>query len=834
MKGVYFRHTLGVSALALSIAAAALPAQAQTAEKEKPAADEYALDEIVVTARKRAEDILKTPVSVTAVTSEQLEQRGITTVSNLAEQTPGFNINNNSSGRADRSFQQLILRGFTPATTDSTPVATFIDGVPVSSATAVMSISNPARVELLRGPQSAYFGRNTFAGALNVVNKEPGDKLAGSVTASIASRNSYRLQGELEAPILEDKLSFRIAGSKDSKDGSYRNGANREETLGDQSNYNVNGLVVVKPTENLTIKAFGMFSHDDDGPAGMGVIGAAETKDATGKVVVANQSNCGFTVTNALFGFTSTNRFICGTAPSLTSLSPASNTALDSYVRSRLAIKQNRLIDPEDSVQGYGLIRDYQHYHLAADYDIPDTGFTVTALTGMNREQWGSLSDIVNYDSSGIPNAAATATNGLRSYYSSSYLVESKSKDFSQELRLGYDDQGDLRFVTGVNYLNASAKRTVDVLDNITPANGVTPSGKTRNETLSGFFGITYDITDALTASVEGRYQIDKLYAYISPLRDLVVTDPTFIPVGTYAAGSLLASKKYENFLPRFIAQYQWTDEVMTYASVAKGVNPAALNSGVVTYTGESATFAKNLGLDVFVSPEKVTTYEIGLKGSGDNGRLRYTFAGYFSQWRDQLNQVIQTFGNTVGGFSSVFGTINAGGSDMKGLEFDGSYRLSHLITLNAAGSINDSKIKNYRAPLITQLTGFTSFRGNELPSTSKYGASVGVLLNGDLDLWEDSSWFTRVDYSYKSGMWSDVANVVKTPSSQVVNLRAGVTMGDVSLDLFVNNLFNEDAYTSITDNFIFSPTTTYSAYNAINVGLREKRSFGAQVKVKF
>jgi iron complex outermembrane receptor protein len=834
MKGVHFNQMLGVSALALIMAAAALPANAQTTDKTKSSDDEFVLEEIVVTARKRAEDILKTPVSVTAVTSEQLEQRGIATVSNLAEQTPGFNINNNSSGRADRSFQQLILRGFTPATTDSTPVATFIDGVPVSSATAVMSITNPERIELLRGPQSAYFGRNTFAGALNVVNKEPGDKFGGSVTASIAQNNNYRLQGELEAPIVEDKVSFRVSGSKYAKDGSFKNGANPGETLGDQSNYTYNGLLVVKPSENLTIKAFGMASHDDDGPAAMGVIGAGQVTDAKGNVVVANQSNCGFTVTNALFGITSTNRFICGTTPSLSSLSPASNTLVDSYVRSALAVTNNRLIDPEDGVQGYGLVRDYQHYHIAADYEIPDSAFTLTSLTGINREQWSSLSDIVNYDSSGIVNTEYTATNGYRDYYSSSYLVESKSKDFSQELRVGYDDQGALRFVVGANYLNASARRTVSVLDDIIDNNSVNPSGKTRNETVSGFFGVTYDITDKLTASVEGRYQIDKLYAYVSPTADVVVTDDTFIAAGTYKAGSLLASKKYENFLPRLIAQYQWTDEMMTYASVAKGVNPAALNSGVVNYTGETAAYAKNLGLDVFVEPEKVTTWEAGLKGTADGGRLRYTFAAYFSQWRNQLNQVIQTFGTSGGRLVSVWGTLNAGGSDMKGLEFDGSYRLNHLITLNAAGSINDSKIKSYNSPLTTQLTGISDFSGNELPSTSKYSASAGVLFNGDLDLWQDGTWFTRVDYNYKSGMWSDVANIVKTQASHVVNLRAGVTKGDISLDVFVNNLFNEDAYTSITDNYIFSPTTTYAAYNAINVGLREERTVGVQVKVKF
>lgn len=832
MKGVHFNQMLGVSAMALIMAAAALPANAQTTDKTKSSDDEFVLEEIVVTARKRAEDILKTPVSITAVTSEQLEQRGIATVANLAEQTPGFNINNNSSGRSDRSFQQLILRGFKPATTDSTPVATFIDGVPVASATAVMSISDPARIELLRGPQSAYFGRNAFAGALNVVNKEPGDEFGGSVTAMMGTHNNSRIQGDLSGPIIEDKLSFRVAGSKFSKDGSYKNAANPSQTLGDQSNYNANALIVATPNENLTIKLFGMLSHDKDGPAAMGVIGATQVTDSTGKVVLANQSNCSFTVTNATTGRVSTNPFICGTTPSLSSFLPAGNTVTDSYVRSRLAIAKNRLVDPDDGVDSYGLVRDYRHAHLTADYEIPDTAFTVSSLSGYNEEQSSSLSDIVNYDSSGIANSAYTSTNGQRTYYSSPYLVESKNHDFSQELRLSYDNQDDLRVVTGASYLEASAYRNVTALSAITEASGVTAAGETRNKTMGAFFGITYDITDKLTASVEGRYQIDKLYAYQAKNADRVVTDSTFIPAGTYKAGSLLGSSEYKNFLPRAIVQYNWTDEVMTYASAAKGVNPAALNSNVIGYTGQAATVANNLGLELFVEPEKVTTYEIGVKGTAMNGRLRYAVAGYYSKWKNQLIQVIQTYGTT--GLSSVYGTLNAGNTDMQGIEFDGSYRLNSLITLNAAGALNDSKIKKYRDYLSTQLTGITDFSGNELPQTSKYSASLGVLLNGDLNIWEDGTWFTRVDYNYKSGMWSDVANVLKTQASHVFNVRGGITKGDVSLDIFVNNLFNEDAYTTINDNYVYSPSTTYAAYNAVNVGLREKRTVGVQMKVKF
>lgn len=827
MKEVKLRPPSGASRLAITMAigASMLASGAHAQDTAKTSDGEtIQLEEIIVTARKRSENILKTPVSVTAVTAEEVEQRGITSVQNLSEQTPGFNINNNSSGRGDRSFQQLILRGFTPATTDSTPVATFIDGVPVSSPTAVMSVSSPERIELLRGPQSAYFGRNTFAGALNVVNKEPGNDYAGSLTTMIGTRNTRRVQAELEGPLVEDKLSFRVAGDYNAKDGTYKNYANPSMTLGDQSSRNANLLLVATPNENLTIKAFGIISHDKDGPAALGLISARAITGSTGRIVVPAQANC------TLGGF---NPFMCGTVPSLPATTPAGNYNVDSFVRNALAVTTNRLIDPNDSVDSYGLVRDYRHAHLVVDYEIPDTNFTISSLTGINHEEWGSLSDIGNYDSSGIANPAYTATNGLRSYFSSAYLVENISKDISQELRTSYDDGEALRFVAGVSYLGANGKRTVDTLDNMILNKQVTPSGKTESKTYGGFFGVTYDITDKLTASVEGRYQIDKLFAYISPLADAVVTDPTFVPVGTYKAGSKLAEQTYKNFLPRVIAQYQWTDAVMTYASVAKGVNPASLNSGVTTYTGQAATIAKTLGIDLFVSPEKVTTYEIGLKGTAVDNRLRYAFAAYYSQWRDQLNQVIQTFVTPTGGFGSVFGTINSGNSDMKGLEFDGSFRVTNMITLTAAGALNDSKIKDYNAPLVTFLVGSSDFSGNELPSTSKYSASGGVMFNGEFDQWEDATWFARVDYNYKSGVWSDVANVVKTAETHIFNARAGVTVGAVSVDVFANNVFDSRRYTTVNNNILFTPAPSFT-YSTLNVGLREGRTLGVQAKYKF
>ncbi|MEL0210992.1 MAG: TonB-dependent receptor plug domain-containing protein, partial [Novosphingobium sp.] len=175
MKNFANRTSASVLAIALSGMALSAPVTSFAAEEQPQAsADEGGLGVITVTARKREESLLETPIAISALTSQDIEKRGITSVNDVVLNTPGINVSNNNSGRNDRSFQQISLRGMTPSTTTSTLTASFIDGVPVASATALNAITDPARIELLKGPQNAYFGRNAFAGAINVVTKKAG------------------------------------------------------------------------------------------------------------------------------------------------------------------------------------------------------------------------------------------------------------------------------------------------------------------------------------------------------------------------------------------------------------------------------------------------------------------------------------------------------------------------------------------------------------------------------------------------------------------------------------------------------------------------------------
>jgi iron complex outermembrane receptor protein len=822
----------------LAIAAATLITSSPTAAfaQQSDEASNIGFGDIVVTARKRAEDLLKTPVAISAINSEELGKKGLASVADLAVATPSMSLNSNNSGRNDRSFQQIIIRGFVPSNAQNPTTSTFIDGVPVSSPTAFNAISDPERIEVLRGPQSAYFGRNTFAGAMNVVSKEPGDEFAGSVTAMAGTRKNYRLQGSVEGPILEDALSFRISAGQHGKSGSYKN-AFSGGTLGDQETRFASALIIAKPIDGLKIKALGLYSQDRDGAPANGLISAYDVKGTDGSTIVKGQSNCSFVVNGV------TNPTMCGTLRNL-SLKPSANTTLDSYASNFLNNPKGRLMP---GLNDYGLMRDYYHLHLNVDYEFGDSGFSVSSLTGMNREKYGQFSDMDNFGSTLVPNDATSIANGARPYYDYPFAVERTNADFSQELRLAFDNGGPLQATVGLSYLNnwtqgsngggngALAGGTNPAGANSPTATFVRTAGMARSRTKGGFFGLSYKFTPQFTINAEGRYQADTLYAYAGPGGQSFNND-VFVPAGFYPEGSTLLKKTYENFLPRVIAQYDFGREAMIYASWAKGVNPGQFNTGFLSRTAYAIEKAEEAGIRVEAAPETVTNYEIGLKGRLLDNNLNYSISGYFAQWRDQANLLsLQVFDPNINQNQQMNGQVNAGSVDMKGIEIDLNYRASDLVTLGAAGSLNDSSIKTFVSPTITGLTGITDFSGKEMPFTSKWSANANVEFHGDVVGFDDASWFARADYMFKSGVWSNPANIAKTPNIHKVNIRAGISRGPVSIEAFVTNLFNNKAFTTIGDTWLFSGNPAYvTTHSAVAVGLPELRTAGLQMKFNF
>ena len=875
----------------------ALGGQQALAAESSAAQDTAVVEEIVVTARRREESILETPVSISALSGDDLQVKGITSFNQLADAVPGINISNVSvgAGRSDRSFQQIVLRGFVPSNANSTLTATFIDGVPVASPTAISSVSDPARVEILRGPQAAYFGRNTFAGAVNVVNRMPGEEFGGNISIAAGTRGNIDNQISAYGPIVAEKLGFRMNAHYFSKNGSYENAARRGETLGDQSTTSVNLLLNLKATDNFSAKLFGLYSEDNDGPHVTGVVSANEIRVvngaaiplspsgqqivnnatgatvppplgvATAPILVPNSSNC--LVNGLRFGINPTTEaavtrpWFCGAAPSVNrTYFPAQNTLEDPLLAASLADPRHRVVSPSNGTKGYGLVSQYLHAHMNLEYVFGESGFTASSLTGLNDGFYSELADLDNFDSTPLNNTSVSTTGaGRRTFWDFPFLVERDTEDLSQELRLSYDNDGPFSGVIGASYLKTTILNSlVNVQAEVLNAGGPSVcvpfnvNGNSNRDCYTGgvgripiktsgiFFGASYQFNEDLKLNLEGRYQRDNVKGIANSIGATVgaATSSAFgIAAGTYPGLSKIVEETYSNFLPRVIVQYDFNDDLMGYASYSKGVNIGAgtFNTGFLSLNQDGINAAVALGLKVVQQPEKITNYELGLKGKFLDNRLTLQSAAYFAEWANQLNAASTTFlvGTTP---QQVSGFLNTGDVELMGLEVELTAKPTDRFDLNLAASLNDSRIKDFRNNQTSQITGVigAGFKGNQLPSSSKLSANAGAQYTAPIARLEDGRWFARVDLSWKDKIYLDASNTLWLKPRTVVNLRSGISRGDLGLEVYVLNAFNERKPVSIASGGFIIPGFPLSAPSGLLLGLPELRTFGAKLSYKF
>ncbi|MEZ5498463.1 MAG: TonB-dependent receptor [Steroidobacteraceae bacterium] len=811
------------------------------------------LEEVVVTARKKSEDLLQTPLAVSVMSGEDIDVRGIVSLTDLANNTPGFQITSVNSGRNDRSFQQISLRGMTPSRTTSTLTATFIDGVPVSSANAVNSVNSPARVEILKGPQSAYFGRNAFAGAINVVTKEPGSEFGGDVSISAGSRSSHDFEGSIEGPLFSDMFGFRLTARSWEKDGSYDNLAVPGQTLGDQSSDVFSLTLTAKPTEKLNIKLFGMLSKDDDGPSPEAMASAFELRNNNGALNIPfnTGSTAGTVIVPSLANCTpnGSRPWICGAVPLLPAgFGPGQNSANTAALSASLASGGRRIISASDGVKGYGLVGEFRHAHLTVDWQIGDSGFTLSSLTGLNEYFVSEVDDLDNWDGSGINNPFP---NGTTTFWSFPFLVEREERDFSQELRLSFDRDGPFSGLIGYSYLKTSAwSDLVNLFNEITVGVPIAARGATsvtappKAKTNSVFFGASFDVSDKLTLSFEGRQQRDEVESYTgaTTLNVSAAAEAQYgVPAGSYAPFSPLVSRTFDNFLPRFIVDYQFHDDLMGYVSWSKGVNVPLLSFNtnfLVLGSPEVLAEAARLGLSVYMEPEKITNVELGLKGKFADGRISAALAIYRAKWADQQNSRTGFVVDGNGVPQIVSGVANTGEVIADGIELDMLAKASDHVTVQFAAAMNNSDIQSFEDPLVSGLTGQVGadFEGHKMPLAPKISANVGVQYDSDVAAWSDGSWFARADVSYKDKQFIDASNITWIRPRTQVNLRAGIKRGPLSVDAYVQNLFDDDGYVSAFSNSLLTPDFSLTAGGAgyVNLALPELRTYGVKIGYKF
>jgi iron complex outermembrane receptor protein len=772
-----------------------------------PAAQSSTLGEIKVTARKRNESLLKVPVSIQAFTSKTLKRRGIYSIQDLSNQTPGLTEDNNvtTSGRNDRSFPTYTIRGIVPSITTNPTTSVFLDGAPIAGG-VVDNLENLERVEVLKGPQSAYFGQDTFAGAISLITKDPAPRPQVTIDSLLAYKNWYDQNVTVEGPIIPGKLSIEGGFRYYSRQGDYKNKAVADKSpqpLGSQGTKSGNLKIVLTPNENLKISVLGLYFHDDDGPSAQALI-------------YPSQSNC--------YGY-----WYCGTVPNYES---GTQPATNDYVSPAVTRFLNFLSTPGSKQlfkplkDNYGLARDAYHGSINVDYRLPNYGLTLSSITSADDQRFSELQDFFTNDGSQQPDyyynfLGPGSTPFANTYHDDPFFVEQDYRDFAQELRLTSDPNQQFRYLVGADYEYTRVDTSLAGGGAFSYTSGDSPD---YSNTFGIFYGLAYDFTPKVTLNFEGRLQLDE-------------QGTTPFGTGTSINGS------YRDFLPRVSLQYKFTPQVMAYATYSRGVNPGTFNGPLIALPPAiSASIESTYDTQVKVAPEELTNYELGSKGSFFGDKLQISADVYYDIWYRQIvvNSISFYSGPTLENTSV---DNNIAKTDLDGLEADILFEPIPGLVINGDGAINNTSIVKADCVTCGQVTGNTNPKGKKLPDVSLYQMALGAEYNGSLSFLQQTSldglkdwgYFARGDYIFKSPQFEDEDNLVSTPAANLINLRVGITHGPLTIEAFVDNLTDFQGPVSLEPFYgTNSLSESFTKYDALLGGLPFQRSFGLRLHYVF
>lgn len=773
---------LRTSVCAATLASALFSSQA-IAQDDASAESANSDNTIVVTARKNEENLLEVPIAITAFSEEAIEAQGLTNVQDLPAFTPGFVYESlaTTPGRFDNSprFRGVGVNTGNPLRQTA---SVFVDGIFVANGAQGITLSDVERVEIIKGPQSALFGRNTFGGAVNYITKTPGDDFAVDYSVTVATRDLYDASAGLNIPV-SDSLKLRLTGQYRDKGGHYRNASNGQK-VGSEETWSVGGTVFWEPSDNFDGKIRINYYENEDGQPAVGFVNSTF-------------HNCGPFTTG---GITGTDMTLCGDVPILQpDLNGAPNdTVLDFYQNTLTQLNGS----PRDS---YGLDRQSLRASLQFNVSFPDSSVVFSWLTGLNYDEVNLFQD-----------ADFSPDDQFVSYAGRQF------RDFNQEIRFsGESLDGLLNWQVGANYFD---QRFTNNGEFIVPAFGrfAFGGGEPAQEEAStiGVFGSAqFNFTDEFTLTTEARYQVDEIR------NDNDITDN----VGSFKS-------TFKSFLPRVIVNYQPTSDTLVYASYSKGNLAGGINREVSVLSPTELARLRVIqpGAPEFFGEESLDNYEIGLKHNfGGAGYV--SIAAFYMERGDQtvrrsdLIQLDDMSQDQVNYF------INIGASEIKGIEFEGSFELVDGFTLSATAAYIDSELTSFdNSGIFGEVFGSTDAAGTRAERFPKFSGSASAQYEGELN--DDWGYFVRADGFYQSSRFASEINLTTAPGGFQANLRAGVQSEKVRIEAFVTNLTNDDTLQGLNrfrDLSANTPLFDFGTFGWV-LGLRDKRQFGLRVSGNF
>ena len=792
------------------------------------------LDEIVVTARKREESLMEVPLAITAFSAESIESMGMAQLNDIQLYTPSLSFTNmqGGSGRNDRSSNALVFRGLSlSANTGITAGGqVFLDGAPVVGGFSP-SLVDVERVEILKGPQSAYFGRSTFVGAINFVMKEPGQEFGATIGLEYSPTNdSHEQTVSVEGPI-GDKFGIRVSARNWEQGGYIDNFANPSVKLGQRNTQSLSTNLVWTPSDALKIKGFFNYFVDEDGPGAQFFLG-----DGDGFQRAYPDGTCDALSAPMRPGFEGreTERWAlgvtCGTVPSMSEVDPSifsmDETLTDNALLTDTLFNPNPnwvIFDPNYH-RKHGLKREAYQGNLRIDWDFGD--YTFTSQTAYHTDKVQNILDLNYRDGRPVANPLGFLPTTLE-WWNTTLLNQGEQEDFSQEFRVTSPQDRRFRWTAGLNYFDAHSPGGT-VYGNLIFGPFFTSAITQRDVETPAIFGaVFFDINDKLTLTAEGRYQEDKI-------TEQIIVGVNQMPPATPE----ILSGTYTSFAPRVSLDYKYADNSTAYILFSRGYRPGRFN-GVLNNAPQEeldALLAVAPDASVQVDEEQLDNYEFGIKSTWLDGRARTTLAVYYDEWID--GQVSNSIAFSSGGVANLISiTLNNGKATLTGVEFEGQWAATDNFVLMGSLGYNKTEIDEYVCGDCNLVYGsFEGVEGNHLPSTPELAYSLGGQYTRDLSLGTNWEWYGRFDWAHQGSRFMDYSNVTETSAYDNLNLRLGFTNENFMIEAFVLNATDNDEFNQATLGIDLFTFTGFGGpdKNATRLSTPRPREYGVRATYRF
>lgn len=725
---------------------------------ETDAADNSgSIAEVVITARKKSENLQDVPLAVTALSSQQLENAGARDLRDILGQTAGVSL----YGTGSEAYETPVIRGQfnlnnNPLSDGQPNVAVFLDGVYLQNPNSVsLNLLGLERVEVVKGPVSALYGRNGFAGAINYVSKLPGDNFSADGDIAFGDYGTKTLSAYVSGPVAPGLLRVGFGYGYQNSDGAYKDNVSGV-SVGGFEKKDLKFMFDATPIDNLEISG-GYYYGDDH-----------FDQDA----LVSGTPNC-------LGGSYYCGKFIANPLQAGAIPSSSGNT---------------------------GNNRDVQAGHVKVAYDLKFADLDY--LGGYNHVTSRSYEDFV-----GLRNGLTFALNpgpGTANVFEL-FGGDVNTEDSSHEIRLASKQNQALRWTAGADYFQSRSSDTTLIGEDgaqipagqsisspanfflaglfVTPTGGPSTTNFTKGDiserTYSAFAGVEYDILADLTVNGEFRETGDRQSLDIQYNS---FTGPVFRPYGLIPSSSWV----YGNY--RTGINYKFTEDTLFYFSAATGTKSGGYNT------------QSQLPSNQTYQPEKNITYEVGAKTEFLNRKLQIDADVYhidssnlqlYFPTSNGINEVI----SNIGGTSNTGFEISSIAKPFDGLTLNASFAYTDpTFTSNSYDSVDEAvcaALPSCQGRIVSLQQGnasvkLASLNGLLLPNASKY--TVNLAADYRQMVYGDYEGFAHIDYRYQSKQYTsiDLLDNSYTSPRNLLNLRLGVRQGAYSLALYVQNALDD------------------------------------------